>query len=238
MSNTHEYVVFDRAKLDPALAMRWPGFDDAYPGWGQWGSARDFLVDWALDDESQIDAVDEILSRKTVRETLAMSGSAFHALWAILSVKRLSVCTIEIPSGDFNYAEDIVCCAGTAFVRGDISLATLAAVYQLHASRVDPADHPPPNVVSGVLSCPKPASILPGVLDEMPAGVDGIGIMQTRKVIGFLCQAWREQWPLQADQRTSQKANSLRTCEVAKRLATALRNRRLLKPCMIRWFEC
>src|SRR2546423_38748 len=26
MLNTHEYIIFDPAKLEPALAMRWPGF--------------------------------------------------------------------------------------------------------------------------------------------------------------------------------------------------------------------
>jgi hypothetical protein len=78
MSNIHEYVVFDRAKLDPALAMRWPAFEKAYPGWVQWESAKDFLVEWALDDKSQIDSVDEILARKTVRATLAMSDDPFH----------------------------------------------------------------------------------------------------------------------------------------------------------------
>ena len=84
MSNTHEYVVFDRAKLDRALALKWPAFEKAYPGWGQWESAKEFLVEWALDDESQIESVDEILARKTVRATLAMSDDPFHFLWAIL----------------------------------------------------------------------------------------------------------------------------------------------------------
>ncbi len=237
MSNTHEYIVFDRAKLDPALAMRWPEFDRAYPGWGQWDSARDFLVEWALDDETLINGVDEILTRRTVRSTLAMSGSSFHFLWAILNVKRLSARVIEIPSGDYAYAEDIVCCASTAFIRGDISLATLAAVYQLHASRVDLADCLPPAIASDVLSRPRPASILPGVLDEMPAGADGTGILQARRVIDFIRRAWREQWPLRADQRTREEGDSLRSCEVATRLAAALRHRRLLKPCMFRWYE-
>jgi hypothetical protein len=74
MSNTHEYVIFDRAKLDPALALKWAAFERSYPSWGQWASARDFLVEWGL-GESQVDRVDEILARQTVRGTLLLSDA-------------------------------------------------------------------------------------------------------------------------------------------------------------------
>jgi hypothetical protein len=131
MSNTHEYVIYDRAKLDPALAMRWPAFEKAFPGWGQWESAKEFLVEWALDDQAQIDSVDVILARKTVQATLAMSDAPFHFLGAILDSKRLSACRVEIEKGDYDYADDIVSCAGAGFARGELSLASLAAVYHL-----------------------------------------------------------------------------------------------------------
>ena len=76
MSNTHEYVVFDRARLDPALVMKWPALEKAYPGWDQWGAARDFLVEWGL-QEAHIARVDEILARKTVRATVLLSDAPF-----------------------------------------------------------------------------------------------------------------------------------------------------------------
>ena len=238
MSNIHEYVVFDRAKLDPALAMRWPAFEKAYPGWVQWESAKDFLVEWALDDKSQIDSVDEILARKTVRATLAMSDDPFLFLLAILDEKGLSACEVEIERGDYDYGDDIVSCAGAAFARGDLSLASLAAVCHLHASRLDPAVVLLPDVTSAVQGQPSSPTMLPGLSDMMPAGADGIGVSQARRVIDFFLRAWRERWPLQAEGQTPRNGESIRSCAVANDLVQALRNRRLSKPCMFRWYEC
>ena len=79
MSNVHEYVIFDRAKLERAISMQWPAFEKKYPGWrGQWASAKEFLVEWALDDQSLIDSVDKILARKTVGATFALCDDPFH----------------------------------------------------------------------------------------------------------------------------------------------------------------
>lgn len=237
MSNTHEYVVFDRAKLDPALAMRWPAFDKAYPGWGQWESARDFLVEWGL-SESNVALVDEIIARKTLRTTMLLDENPFHILWAILDSKGLSECGVDVDKGDYDYGEDIVSCAGAAFARGDLSLASLAAVCQLHASRLDPAETLLPDVAKALQGHPAPPPMLPGFSDMMPAGADGIGVSQARRVIDFFRQAWRERWPLQAEGQTPRNGESIRSCAVADSLAKALRNRRLSKPCMFRWFEC
>ena len=238
MSNTHEYVIFDRGKLDPALALRWPAFEKAYPGWGQWASAKEFLVEWALDDQSQIDSVDEILARKTVRATLAMSDDPFHFLRTVLDSKGLSACGVDIEKGNYDYGDDIVSCAGAAFARGALSLASLTAVYHLHASRVDPAEVLPPDVASAVQAQPEPPPVLPGLSDMMPEGGDGIGVSQARRAIDFFLRAWRERWPLQAEGQTPRNGESIRSCAVAGGLAQALRKRHLSKPCMFRWYEC
>lgn len=236
MSNTHEYVVFDRAKLDSAIAMRWPAFEKTY-GFIQWNSAKAFLVEWALNDQSQIDAVDEILARKTVRATLAMSDDPFHFLWAILDSKGMSACNIDVGKEDYDYANDIVSCAGAAFARGDLTLASLTAVYHLHASWVDPAEVLLPDVARAVMGQPRPRPMLPGFPDMMPTYGDGIGVSQARMVIDFFLRAWRERWPLQAEGQPPRKGESIRACVVADGLAKALRKRRLSKPCMFRWYE-
>ncbi len=238
MSNTHEYVVFDRARFDPAIAMRWPAFEKAYPGWNSWGSAREFLAEWALDDESQIEAVDDILARKTVRATLAMCDAPFYFLWAVLESKNLWDCGVDVEKDDYDYADDIVSCAGAAFVRGDLSMASLTAVYHLHASRVDPSEVLLPDVAHAVLGQSGPPPMLPGLPDMMPVGGDGIGVSQTRRVIDFFLRAWREQWPLTAEGQPPRKGDSIRSCDVADGLAQSLLNNRLSKPCMFRWYEC
>lgn len=236
MSNTHEYVVFDRAKLDPALALKWPAFEKAYPQWFQWESARDFLVEWGL-GETHIGIVDDILARRTVRWTLLLSDDPFHFLWAILNEKELWDCYIEIEKWDYDYGDDIVSCAGAGFVRGELSLASLTAVYHLHASCVDPSQVLTPDVASVVKGQPGPLPILPGLPDLMPPGADGIGVAQARRVIDFLLRAWREWWPLYAKGQTPRNRETIRCCEVAVGLAQALRKRRLAKPCIFRWYE-
>ncbi len=238
MSNTHEYVIFDRAKLDPALAMRWPAFEKAYPGWGQWASAREFLVEWALDDQSQIDSVNEILARKTVQATMAMSDDPFQFLLMLLDSKALAACGVDIGKRDYDYGDDIVSCAGAAFARGDLSLSSLTAVCDLHASRVDPAEVLLPDVASAVQAQPGPPPMLPGFSDMMPEGADGIGVSQARRAIDFFLRAWRESWPLQAEGQTPRNGTSIHSCAVADGLAKALRKCRLSKPCMFRWYEC
>lgn len=238
MGNTHEYVVLDRAKFDPAMAMRWPAFDKAYPGWDQWESARDFLVEWALDDQSQIDSVDEILAQKTVGATLAMSGAPFYFLLGILDAKSLSACRIDVEEGDYDYGDDIVSCAGAAFARGDLSLAALTAVYRLHASRVDPTEILLPEVARAVLEQPESPPMLPGLPDLMPGFADGLGVSQARKAIDFFLRSWSERWPLQAKGQEPRNGKSIRSCIAADRITRALRRRRLAKPCMFRWYEC
>ncbi len=180
MSNLHEYFVFDRAKLDPALALRWPAFEKAHPGWNQWNSAKDFLVEWAL-DESQHGSVDAILATKTVRVTMALSDSPFSFLYGLLDEKGLTTCSVEIDKGDYDYGDDIVSCAGAAFTRGELSLASLTAVCDLHASQVDPTEVLPPAAATAIQSQPKPSAMLPGWPDLMPTGADGIGVAQARK---------------------------------------------------------
>ena len=142
----------------------------------------------------------------------------------------MAACEVDVPRGDSR--------ASTACTRGDITSATPRAVCHLHASRIDLAGCLPPDLTRKVLSCPGPSSVLAGVLDQMPVAADGIGIAQSRKVIRFLRQAWRERWSLRADEQTGEQGDSLRSCELAPRRAMALRGRRLLKPCMIRWYEC
>lgn len=221
MSNTHEYVVFDRAKLDPALAMRWSEFEKAYPGWSQWESARDFLTEWGL-DESQIGQVDEILARKTVRATMRVNSAPFLFLSMLLDEKGWTECRVEIGKEDYDYGDEIVACAGAAFVRRDLSLPSLTAVYHLHASRVDPAAVLLPHVASAVQRQPQPPPMLPGFPDLMQAGADGVGVSEARRVIDFLLRAWRERWPLCAKGQMSRDGRTVRSCEVADGLAPAL----------------
>ncbi len=237
MSNTHEYVVFDRAKVDPALAMKWPVFEKAYPKWFQWSSARDFMVEWGL-DESEIERVDEILARKTVRQTTAGTGYGFGFLDMLLCEKGLTECVISIKKGDYDYGDELVSCAGAGFLRGDLSLASLTAVYHLHASRVDPWVVLPPDVAQAVGAQPRPRPMLPGLPNFIPDCGNGLGISQARRAIEFLIRAWKESWPLHAEGQAPGDGRTIRSTDVAGRLVQALRKRKLSKPCIYRWYEC
>jgi len=238
MSNIHEYVIFDRAKVDPALTMRWPEFDQTYPGWCVWESAREFLIESVL-NEAQIGHVDEIFARKTLRATLRMSDGPFSFLHAILFEKKLWECHVEINFGDYDYGDDIVSCAGAGYIRGDLSLAALTAVCALHANRVRFADVLPYDVGIAVLEQAEPPLILPGLPGmKEDEGADCIGVSQSRRVIAFLLQAWRERWPLHGEGQKPRKNRTIRSCAVANDLVKALRKRRLIRPCMFRWFEC
>ena len=87
MSNPHEFAVFERAKLDPVLAMKWPAIEKAYPGWEQWASARDFLVEWGW-NAPHVVRVDNILARKPVRGTLFLSDDPSHLLYSLMDEKK------------------------------------------------------------------------------------------------------------------------------------------------------
>ncbi len=238
MPNIHEYVLFDRTVLDPALAMRWPVFEEAYPGWQQWKSTKDFLVEWAL-DESRHRAVDTILATKTVRATMALSDDPFGFFYGLLDEKGLTTCSVKIDKGDYDYDYDgdIVSCAGAAFSRGELSPASLAVVCDLHASRVDPAAVLSPAGAAAVQAQTGSLAMHPGWPRLLPEGADGIGIAQTRKLIEFLLRAWQERWPLHGEDQKPRQGESIRSCVVARRLADAFGRHRLSKPCMFRWFE-
>jgi hypothetical protein len=235
VSIIHEYVVFDRAKVDPAFAMSWPDFERAYPKWGQWYSPRAFLVEWAL-GESQIDQVDEILARKTVGQTFRFTTDPFGFLHQLLGEKGLYY-DIDIKKGNYDYGDELVSCAGAAFIRGDISMASLTAVYHLHTQQIDLAAALLPDVARAVEERPGPAPMFPGVPDFLSYGVDSIGILQSRRFINFLTRAWKERWPLHADGQTGQDGRTIRASEVAHDLVRMLRKRRWIKPCMFRWCE-
>jgi hypothetical protein len=237
MSNTHEYVVFDRAELDPAFAMTWRTFEKTHPEWFQWESARDFLIEYGL-GESQIGQVDEILARKTVRTTMLFTDDPFHFLWAILNEKQLLSCGIEIEKGDHDYGHKIVACADAAFLRGDLSLASLTAVCALHASCVDFSELLLPEVATAIERQPPPTPMFPGFPDFMPWGGDGLGVTQTRRVIDFLILAWKQRWPLHMKAQPRRNTQTIRSCEVAGRLVQSFNKRRLVRPCMFRWYEC
>jgi hypothetical protein len=86
-----------------------------------------------------------------VRATLAYSDTPFLLLIMLLDEKQLLEFGVSILKGDYFYGDDIVACAGSAFGRGDLSLASLTAVYHIHASRVDPTEVLLPDVASAVL---------------------------------------------------------------------------------------
>ncbi len=237
MSNTHEYVVFDRAELEPALSLRWGDFDKKYRGWGQWSSAEEFLVDWALDDQSQIEAVNQILAKKTVRATLLMCDDPFHFLWGLLDSKRFMKMRVDVDKCDYSSGDDLVSCAGAGFIRGVLSLAAFTAVYQLHASGINPFDSLPPKVAYKVMCQANGPPMLPCRPDLMQNIGDGLGISQTRRVLEFLDRAWRERWPLHIDGREMQIGDNIRSSVVAGRFAKQIRRRSFVKPCMFRWLE-
>jgi hypothetical protein len=188
--------------------------------------------------ESETDSVDAILARKTVRGTLALSDDPFAFLRALLDEKRLSAGGVDVEKGDYDYADDIVSCAGVAYTCGNLSLASLTAVYHLHASRIDPTEILPPAVAHAVLAQPEAPAMIPGLPNMMPPGADGIGVAQTRRVIAFLLRAWREQWPIKAGDQAPPEGMSIRSCVVADGLFQVFRQCRLTKPCMFRWYEC
>jgi len=237
MANTHEYTIFDRAEIDPALSLKWADFDKKYPGWGEWSSAEEFLVDWALDDPAQIEAVDEILKKKTVRATLVMCDDPFHFLWGILASKRgLKTRDVNIHKGDFTYGDEILSCAGAGYIRGELSLASLTAVYHIHAAQVDPFEVLPLDIAVAVLEQPRRLPMLPYCPNITDGFGDEIGVSESRRFIEFLRKAWRHRWPLYIDAHEQQKENSIRATAVAQRFEQQLRRCNFTKPCIFRWY--
>lgn len=228
VSNTHEYTFFDRAKLDRALGLKWSAFDKSYPGWGQWESAKQFLTDWAI--ELPEDAVDRLLATKTVRATMRSAEDQFHFLWGILDAKQLHAGGTDIPKGEFEYADQIVSCASAAFTRGELTLAGLTAVYQLHASWVGPLKGVPRKIARAVMSPPTP--MFPDMPDLAPPGGDALGVVHTRLFFDFLRRAWKGQWPIHQDGET------IRSCGIAAALVESLKGKRLVRPCVYRWYSC
>jgi len=195
------------------------------------------VVEWGL-DESEIERVDEILARETVRQTIARNGDGFGFLGMVLSEKGLTECAIDIKKQDDDYGDELVSCAGAGFVRGDLSLASLTAVYHLHASLVDPWAVLLPDVAQAVEAQPGPRPMLPGLPDFMPQCADGLGVSQARRVLDFLSRAWKERWPLHAEGQAPGDGRTIRSTDVAGKLVQALRTRELSKPCIYRWYGC
>jgi hypothetical protein len=170
------------------------------------------------------------LPNPTVRATMRLAEDQFHFLWGVLDAKSLWAGGADIPKGESEYAESIVSCARAAFIRGELSLAGLTAVYQLHASWVGPLEGVPTKVARAVMS--RPTLMLPDMPDLVPPGGDALGVVQTRLFFDFLRRAWAGRWP------TDQDGETIRSCEVVADLVDSLRSKRLVRPCVYRWYEC
>jgi hypothetical protein len=231
MPNTHEYTIFDRAKVDHAFALKWPAFEKKHWGMSSWNTATAFLTEWALGCE--LDEAERIVATKTVRATLRDSDDAFFMLWGLLDVASLDlVCGgAEIGKGDYTYAAEIVGCAVGAHERGEITLPALAAVYHLHASYIGPLTGAAPAVIKAVMKR-VPAPMFPDIPNLAPYTGDALGVVQTRLFFDFLRRAWRGRWPLADDART------IRDVEVAADLFESISGRRFAQPCIYRWYEC
>ena len=120
MANTHEHTFFDRALVDRAFAMKWAALDKKYRGWGQWSSAQDLLVNWAMDGIDDTEA-DHILATKTVRATFPSVRRPFGFLWGLSDAKSLCAGGADIPKGEHEYADQITSCAAAGFARGQLS---------------------------------------------------------------------------------------------------------------------
>ena len=145
MSYTHEYIVFDEAKLEKILKLRWSSFDKKF-SWSEWENSKEMLVEFGL-AVSDVDRVDEILARKTVRQTIEMSDTPDLFLHVMLDQIPLWDDGVDMSEeSGFESAAEIVSCACLAFVQGRISFEMMAAACDLHYRHCNPAEYLPAEV--------------------------------------------------------------------------------------------
>ena len=161
----------------------------------------------------------------------------FGFLWGILDGKGLWAGGTDVVKGDIDYADNLVSCAGAAFARRELSLAALTAVYQLHAGHIGALKGLPPKIARAVLSRPAPAPMFPDMPGLVPPVGNVLGVVQTRLFFDFLRRAWKGRWLIhQADE--TENGETIRSCEVAEGLVDSLKGKRLISPCIYRWYEC
>jgi hypothetical protein len=238
VSNIHEYVFFDRAVVDPMLNMRWPALEARKPSWCQWESAEQFLAEWALAPEHAPRAR-EIIARETIHQTILLSDTPSLTFDTILDEKGFAAAGVTIGRGDYTYNEEIVSCARAGYLRGELSLASLASAFQLHASETKAESVFPPDLWAKILvNRPVPRTMLPALPDLLQNGSDGVGVADARRFMAFILRAVDEDWPVDAPGRKPPSGRAIRSCEVATDLAEVVRSTKLAKPCIYRWYEC
>ncbi len=202
MGLEHFYQVIDRPEVDKLLGLTWPQFHRRY-GWepGQWGSAEEFLVDFALDDERARDDVDHVLKTRTLRWTMLRSSPKFFFMVEIAGqIPQLSMRCPRFWCEGLYQSHMFLGAASNAFLEGRISTRMLRAVVSLHGG---------PGEVRGLKLPSAKFQELEHALEpwEDPAGMFGwmrlrgyedgyyqLGSRDARLVFEFLLQAWSENW--------------------------------------------
>ncbi len=227
MGNIYEYTVFDRDMLDPILDTKWS--DMWTPGMGDFESVREFLVDYALDEQDDIDNVDKIMA-ETVRRSLELGRCGFSVIFMLLEGSPMPE-TFSVEIGEWSEDDaygQILLCANLGFSRGLLTPATIRAVYALHSCWAHEVRPPKGICVDG----PHPL-MLPRMPELMPSRGDGVGVVQARLFINFLTRAWKEDWPIEK----GKSPKTIRSCRVAGELAKGFRTMRMKRPCIYRWME-
>lgn len=236
---SHDYTLFDEAKIERVLKLRWSAFDKAY-SWLQWESSKDMLVEFGL-ASSDIKNVDYVVARKTVRQTILMSDTPFLFFHVMLDgVSQGQEGQLWSDGHDlsynlgFQYADDIVSCACLAYTQDRISFEELSAVCDLHLGFVDPSKYLPTAVADKWLNKPMipMMSMLPDLFKDTSSY--GLDTAQTMLLFSFVKAAWKGRWRLYSTAHKPGDRRTIRSVQAANRLFEMATNRRmkLKRPCI------
>jgi hypothetical protein len=248
MSIEHFYWFIDREVVDPVLEMSWKAFLLKYP----WD--RDYVDDvllFAVDPELDAAAISHILENRTLRWTMKRSSPAYWFLNQVVHhVPVLEQRCPEVWPEDLYESAVLDAASVEAFLDGKISEERLWAVYNIDGRhdprvflRLSRRELWNVEVALGYGAVEKP--IYAWQSDEcLNEGYGCLGLRDTRRFIGFLDQAWNENWPVsRLNERARQELNLadkplyFNDFDLPSRLIACLEEARPAKPCALQYFE-
>lgn len=246
------YQVIDRAVVDPLLALTWPEFLRRYK-WrhGQRHDPAEYLEDFALDDEDDIENIPRILASRTLRWTMQRTAPQLHFLETIFESTPdiRNRCPTLYCGPIFAYKAMFLAAAVDGFFNERLTWWDLFVTCSLLGADdtfdyldLDDLDRRGLQEVLHPMFVPSP--VFPWLPREHDGQYYSLGLRETKSFLKFVQRAVAENWacPLIAKDtlaelpRAARKAPTMRDNEVATKLVRWLnRSRRFGKQrlCMV-----
>jgi len=246
----------DRAAIDPILSMTWNQYQSKYgfkhDQWKHPGELLAFFVDEAdLPDDPDPAEVKQYMNW-TLRRTMKNSTPQYDFLIeiALMNPQVEGRCLHVWPDA---WEEEGVLVASSvdAFLRGDINEGTLRTVFTITATQ-DPRDW--------LRLSARDLDLVLDICDSWPSekpiyswqppdclrddGYSVLGLADTKRFLGFVQQAWEENWPAPRLKPRARKSLTLpsgstprfREFDLTRKLVKPVREATFEKPCLIRFF--